>query len=149
MPGTDAAVLLEVGGYLGSVSRHHRPAAGGPAVEHQGRAAGAAITSILTTAREHRASTVVIETLDFDEPAAAGANARRRPHGDAGPGVRHQVAGIPAARFRDRLTHMACNTGIAVIAVDPAYTSRWAAQHWLAPIQQHHPKLPATTRQRS
>src|ERR1022692_3899646 len=36
---------------------------------------------------------------------------------------------------------MACNTGMAVIAVDPAYTSRWGAQHWLAPMQQHHPKL--------
>ena len=28
-----------------------------------------------------------------------------------------------------------------VIAVDPAYTSRWGARHWLAPMQQHHPKL--------
>ena len=36
---------------------------------------------------------------------------------------------------------MAHNTGIAVIAVDPAYTSRWAAQHWLAPMRQHHPEL--------
>ena len=36
---------------------------------------------------------------------------------------------------------MAASTGIAVVAVDPAYTSRWGAQHWLAPIRQHHPEL--------
>ena len=28
---------------------------------------------------------------------------------------------------------MAAEHGIAVIAVDPAYTSRWGAQHWQAP----------------
>ena len=121
---------------------HHRPATGGPAVGTRDGRLRAAITSILTTAREHRASAVVIENLDFATPAARDANAPATgPHGDPGPGVPAPVAGIPTARFRDRLTHMACNTGMAVIAVDPAYTSRWAAQHWLAPMQQHHPKL--------
>ncbi|HEV2372636.1 MAG TPA: hypothetical protein VGS19_10730 [Streptosporangiaceae bacterium] len=61
--------------------------------------------------------------------------------GRRGRAFRRQIVGIPTARFRDRLTHMAASTGIAVIAVDPAYTSRWAAQHWLAPLRQHHPKL--------
>ena len=50
-------------------------------------------------------------------------------------------AGIPTARFRDRLTCMASNAGLAVVAVDPAYTSRWGAQHWLAPLRRHHPEL--------
>jgi hypothetical protein len=27
------------------------------------------------------------------------------------------------------------NQGVAVIAVDPAYTSRWGAAHWLAPLK--------------
>jgi len=45
------------------------------------------------------------------------------------------LAGHPTARFRDRLTQMASNKGLAVIAVDPAYTSRWGAEHWLAPLR--------------
>ncbi len=65
----------------------------------------------------------------------------RPSRGRRGRAFRYQVAGIPTARFRDRLTHMARNTGIAVIAVDPAYTSRWGAQHWLVPMQQHHSQL--------
>jgi hypothetical protein len=28
----------------------------------------------------------------------------------------------------------------AVIVADPAYTSRWGAQHWLAPLKEHHPE---------
>jgi hypothetical protein len=31
---------------------------------------------------------------------------------------------------------MATNEGLSVIAVDPAYTSKWGAEHWLAPLQQ-------------
>jgi len=85
----------------------------------------------------------VIENLDFGTARDQGReHAGSRPaRGRRGRAFRHQIAGIPTARFRDRLTHMACNTGLAVIAVDPAYTSRWAAQHWLAAMQRHHPKL--------
>ena len=35
---------------------------------------------------------------------------------------------------------MACNAGLAVIVIDPAYTSRWGAEHWLRPLREHHPK---------
>lgn len=86
---------------------------------------------------------MVIENLDFADARHQGRErAGSRPsHGRRGRAFRHQVTGIPTARFRDRLTHMAYNTGIAVIAVDPAYTTRWAAQHWLAPMQRHHPEL--------
>jgi IS605 OrfB family transposase len=103
----------------------------------------AAITTILATAREHRASAIVIEDLDFAEARRLGRErtGQRPCRGRRGRAFRHQVAGIPTARFRDRLTQMACNAGIAVIAVDPAYTSRWGAQHWLAPLRQHHPEL--------
>jgi hypothetical protein len=30
----------------------------------------------------------------------------------------------------------------------PAYTSRWGTEHWLGPLREHHPRRPATTRQR-
>ncbi|MFF3878534.1 hypothetical protein ACFYYV_45030, partial [Streptomyces sp. NPDC001978] len=35
---------------------------------------------------------------------------------------------------RARLLSMCAEAGIGVIAVDPAYTSVWGAQHWLAPL---------------
>jgi hypothetical protein len=46
------------------------------------------------------------------------------------------VAGIPTAKFRTRLTSMATRRGIALIGVDPAYTSKWGNQHWRKPVQQ-------------
>ena len=82
----------------------------------------------------------MIEDLDF---AAARAEGRER-HGNRpsrgrrGRGFRRAVSGIPTARFRDRLVQMAANAGLHVIVVDPAYTSRWGAEHWLAPLREHH-----------
>jgi IS605 OrfB family transposase len=118
------------------------PLAGLPSSTRDGRLR-AAITGILVTAAEHRASAVVIEDLDFADARHHGLErtGSRPAHGRRGRVFRHQVAGIPTAQFRDRLTGMAASTGIAVIAVDPAYTSRWGAQHWLAPMRQHHPEL--------
>jgi IS605 OrfB family transposase len=103
----------------------------------------AAISQILDTAREHHATAVVIENLDFGDARRQGREltGNRPSKGRRGRAFRHQVTGIPTARFRDRLTHMAGNAGMAVIAVDPSYTSRWAAQHWLAPLRHHHPGL--------
>ena len=136
------AVLAPDGNQAGVPYTIGLPLAGLPAGTRDGRLR-AAITRILSTAREHRASAVVIENLDFADARHQGReHAGRRPaHGRRGRAFRHQVAGIPTARFRDRLTGMAARTGIAVIAVDPAYTSRWGAQHWLAPMRQHHPEL--------
>ena len=37
-------------------------------------------------------------------------------------GLPSAVHGIPTARFRDRLVQMACNAGLPVIVIDPAYT---------------------------
>ena len=136
------AVLNPDGNQAGTPYTIGLPLAGLPAGTRDGRLR-AAITRILTTAREHRASAVVIENLDFADARHQGRErAGNRPsHGRRGRAFRHQVAGIPTARFRDRLTCMAYNTGTAVIAVDPACTSRWGAQHWLAPMQRHHPEL--------
>jgi hypothetical protein len=46
------------------------------------------------------------------------------------------VSGLPTAKIRNRLVQMATNQGLAVIAVDPAYSSQWGKEHWLAPLQQ-------------
>jgi hypothetical protein len=50
--------------------------------------------------------------------------------------LRRTIAGIPTRLFRDRLISMAARRGIAVIGVDPAYTSMWGRQHWHKPLQQ-------------
>ena len=136
------AVLEADGNQVGVPWTIGLPLAGLPASTRDGRLR-AAITSILTTAREHRASAVVIEDLDFADARRQGRErvGNRPSRGRRGRVFRHQVAGIPVARFRERLVQMACNVGMAVIAVDPAYTSRWGAQHWLAPLRQHHPEL--------
>jgi hypothetical protein len=67
---------------------------------------------------------------------------RSRPtaRGGRGRGFRRLVAGIPTARFRDRLVQMTANVGLSVVVADPAYSSRWGAQHWLEPLREHHPE---------
>lgn len=43
------------------------------------------------------------------------------------------MSGIPTAKLRERLRGMTHRAGLALIAVDPAYTSRWGKQHWQKP----------------
>jgi IS605 OrfB family transposase len=107
--------------------------AGLPASRRDGRVR-AAITALLDHARNHRCSAVVMENLDFADARATGRDTMGR--GQRGKRFRRTVAGIPTSKFRSRLTAMAARRGIAVIGVDPAYTSRWGAQHWAKPLQQ-------------
>lgn len=92
------------------------------------------ITALLGTAAHAGCVAVVIENLDFADARAVGRDTMG--HGTRGKQFRRTVAGIPTARFRTRLTSMAARCGIAVIGVDPAYTSTWGAQHWVKPLQQ-------------
>ena len=84
----------------------------------------------------------MIEDLDFAGARSEGRerHGNRPSRGRRGRGFRRAVAGIPTARFRDRLVQMAANAGLHVIVTDPAYTSRWGAEHWLGPLREHHPK---------
>jgi len=50
------------------------------------------------------------------------------------------AAGIPTGKFRDRLSQMAYNADLSVVVIDPAYTSRWAAVHWLPLLREQHPE---------
>jgi IS605 OrfB family transposase len=116
--------------------------AGLPATARDGRLRNA-VSTLIATARRHGAKAVVIEDLDFTEARAEGRErAGNRPsRGKRGKAFRRAVSGIPTGKFRDRVAQMTYNAGLQVIAVDPAYTSRWGAQHWLAPLQQHDPQL--------
>ncbi|WP_341276703.1 hypothetical protein [Mycobacterium lacus] len=107
--------------------------AGLPATRRDGRVR-AAITALLDLAVHHNCSAVAVENLDFTDARATGRETLGR--GQRGKRLRRAVAGIPTRRFRDRLTSMATRRGIAVIGVDPAYTSLWGRQHWRKPLQQ-------------
>jgi IS605 OrfB family transposase len=94
----------------------------------------AAITALLDHAQHTGCAAMVIENLDFADARATGRETLGR--GTRGKRLRRTIAGIPTRRFRDRLIAMAARRGVAVIGVDPAYTSRWGNQHWTQPLQQ-------------
>jgi hypothetical protein len=108
-----------------------------PATQRDGRLR-AAISALIRLAREHGCRAIAIEDLDFSQARNEGRerSGNRPSRGKRGKAFRRAVAGIPTARFRDRLVQMASNQEIAVIAVDPAYSSRWGAEHWLAPLRE-------------
>ena len=110
--------------------------AGLPASQRDGRLRDA-ISSLIRIAGQRGCRAVVIEDLDFADAREQGRErqGRRPSRGKRGRDFRRLVSGIPVGRFRDRLVQMAANAGLAVIAVDPAYTSRWGREHWLAPLQ--------------
>ncbi|RFC77159.1 IS200/IS605 family element transposase accessory protein TnpB [Streptomyces sp. AcE210] len=86
-----------------------------------------ALTRLLHWVKACGVRAIAVEDLDF------GAEKSREKHGGK-KRFRQLVSGMPTGRLRARLTSMADHTGIAIIAVDPAYTSRWGAQHWRKPL---------------
>ena len=100
-----------------------------------------AISTLLSLAEAHGCQALVIEDLDFLEHREAGREqgGRRPARGKRGRGFRRMVAGIPTARFRERLVQMATNRRLFVVAVDPAYTTKWGTDHWLGALLQISP----------
>jgi hypothetical protein len=107
--------------------------AGLPATVREGHLR-AAITELLDQAETAGAGAIAIENLNFVDARRTGRETMGR--GPRGKRFRRTVAGIPTGKFRVRLTAMAANRGIHIIAVDPAYTSRWGDQHWSVPLRQ-------------
>jgi hypothetical protein len=118
--------------------------AGLPATTRDGRVR-AAVSALIAAAKQAGARAVVIEDLDFARAREQGREETgdRPSRGRRGRGFRRLVAGIPTGRFRDRLVQMTANAGLSIVVADPAYTSRWGAEHWLAPLREHHPGLTA------
>lgn len=84
-----------------------------------------ACSEVIRIAKASGATALVIEDLSFDTGReSCGWNGR------TGKRFRHQVAGMPVAKFAARLVAMAHRAHLAVIVVDPAYSSRWGAQYW-------------------
>jgi hypothetical protein len=100
----------------------------------------AAISQLIVLANAHGCRVIAIQDLDFADARAEGRETLGR--GRRGKRLRRTVAAIPTRKFRDRLVQMCANQGLWVIAVDPAYTSRWGREHWQVPLQT---KTPSTT----
>ncbi|MCT9080893.1 transposase [Streptomyces fulvoviolaceus] len=86
-----------------------------------------ALTRLLNWARTCGVKAIAVEDLDFAAEKTREKHGRRKR-------FRQLISGMPTGRLRARLTSMADQTGIAIIAVDPAYTSKWGAQHWQKPL---------------
>ncbi|MFF6951985.1 IS200/IS605 family accessory protein TnpB-related protein [Streptomyces iakyrus] len=86
-----------------------------------------ALSRLLNWAKACGVKAIAVEDLDF------AAEKTREKHGRKCR-FRQLISGMPTGRLRARLTSMADATGIAIIAVDPAYTSKWGTQHWQKPL---------------
>jgi hypothetical protein len=75
----------------------------------------AAISTLIATAAQHSARSIVIENLDFAEARAEGReHAGSRPsRGRRGRKFLRLSAGIPTGKFRDRLVQITANAGRA------------------------------------
>ncbi|MFI6492811.1 IS200/IS605 family accessory protein TnpB-related protein [Streptomyces sp. NPDC050564] len=86
-----------------------------------------ALTRLLHHTRTTGAAAIAIEDLDFTDGRCREKHSRNKR-------FRRLISRFPTAKLRARLVAMAAEQGIAVVAVDPAYTSRWGAQHWQQPL---------------
>lgn len=123
----DVAVIDSHGNVVGAPVRFDFTITGTTA--HRDAQVRHVVTRLIHLAKKHGCASVSIENLGFDDARTTGRETMGR--GKKGKRFRRTVAGIPTARFRTRLVGMAATAGLAVIAVDPAYTSRWGKQHWL------------------
>ncbi|WP_204367467.1 hypothetical protein [Nocardiopsis valliformis] len=85
-----------------------------------------ALSQLLRWAQACGVKAIAVEDLDFTDAKSREKHGRRKR-------FRQLISGMPTGKLRARLVSMADATGIAIIAVDAAYTSRWGAQHWQKP----------------
>jgi IS605 OrfB family transposase len=86
-----------------------------------------ALIRLLHYAQRCHVAAIAVEDLDFTD------NTSREKHG-RNKRFRRLISRSPTARLKARLVSMAAEQNLAVVAVDPAYTSRWGAQHWQQPL---------------
>ncbi|MEV2213554.1 IS200/IS605 family accessory protein TnpB-related protein [Streptomyces sp. NPDC050997] len=86
-----------------------------------------ALTRLLHHTQRSGAAAIAIENLDFTDGTSREKHGRNKR-------FRRLLSLFPTAKLRVRLVSMAAEHGIMIVAVDPAYTSRWGAQHWQQPL---------------
>ncbi|NEC08976.1 transposase [Streptomyces sp. SID7909] len=90
-----------------------------------------ALTRLLHWARRTGVTAIAIEDLDFSAEKTREKHGRRKR-------FRQLISGMPTGKLKARLVSMAAEHGLAIIAVDPAYTSMWGGQHWQKPLTTPH-----------
>ena len=85
-----------------------------------------ALIRLLHWAKRHGLA-LAIEDLDFHAEKTREKHGRRKR-------FRKLISGLPTGKLRARLVSMAAELGITLVAVDPAYTSRFGAQHRQKPL---------------
>ncbi|WP_328625451.1 IS200/IS605 family accessory protein TnpB-related protein [Streptomyces sp. NBC_00353] len=90
-----------------------------------------ALTRLINWAVRVGVAAIGIEDLDFTPEKTREKHGRRKR-------FRQLISGMPTAKLKARLVSMAAEQGLSVVAVDPAYTSLWGAQHWQKPLTTPH-----------
>ncbi|WSA80238.1 IS200/IS605 family accessory protein TnpB-related protein [Streptomyces sp. NBC_01799] len=124
------------------LDRHGNPV-GGPhrfgydlsgTADHRDAQIRHALTRLINWAVRAGVAAIGIEDLDFTTEKTREKHGRRKR-------FRQLISGIPTAKLKARLVSMAAEHGLSVVAVDPAYTSLWGAQHWQKPLTTPHRKM--------
>ncbi|MEU6183221.1 IS200/IS605 family accessory protein TnpB-related protein [Streptomyces coeruleorubidus] len=90
-----------------------------------------ALTRLLHHTRRSASEAIAIEDLDFTDGTSREQHGRNKR-------FRRLISRFPTTKLKARLMSMAAEQGIAIVVVDPAYTSRWGAQHWQQPLTTPH-----------
>ncbi|MFE7326784.1 IS200/IS605 family accessory protein TnpB-related protein [Streptomyces sp. NPDC057565] len=93
-----------------------------------------ALTRLINWAKRVGVAAIGIEDLDFTTEKTREKHGRRKR-------FRQLISGIPTGKLKARLVSMAAEQGLSMVAVDPAYTSQWGAQHWQKPLATPHRKM--------
>jgi IS605 OrfB family transposase len=121
-----AAYQLDVHGNPVGDPRHFFYDLSGTA-DHRDAQIRHAITQVLHWAKHCGVAAIAIEDLDFTAEKTREKHGRRKR-------FRQLISGIPTGKLKARLVSMAAEQDVAIVAVDPAYTSQWGGQHWRKPL---------------
>ncbi|MEU3241137.1 IS200/IS605 family accessory protein TnpB-related protein [Streptomyces anthocyanicus] len=121
-----AAYQLDVhGNPVGDPHRFHYDLSG--SADHRDAQIRHAITQVLHWAKSCGVAAIAIEDLDFTAGKTREKHGRKKR-------FRQLISGIPTGKLKARLISMAAGMDLSIVAVDPAYTSMWGAQHWRKPL---------------
>jgi IS605 OrfB family transposase len=86
-----------------------------------------AISQLLHWAKRCGVTAIGIENLDFTAEKTREKHGRKKR-------FRQLISKIPTGKLKARLVSMAAEQDLAIVAVDPAYTSMWGDEHWRKPL---------------
>jgi IS605 OrfB family transposase len=121
-----AAWRLDVHGNPIGAPRRFSYDLSGPA-DHRDAQIRHALTRLLHWTNRCGVAAIAIEDLNFEQEKTREKHGRRKR-------FRRLISRFPTARLKTRLVSMATEHGLAIVAIDPAYTSKWGAQHWQQPL---------------